>query len=365
VSQPRAYEFGTPSQATVVDLNLPKRAEQSNVRHCASVPIAALVRGDSPRSMGEDSTHVARLAELDGELPPILVDRRSMRVVDGMHRLAAASLRGQSTIEVEFFDGTPDEAFLRSVEANVTHGLPLSQEDRRTAAGRIVASHPQLSDRAIARASGLSAKSVAAIRQKAGGEASTLTARVGWDGKVRPVNNAEGRRRAAELIAQYPEASLREVARRAGISPATVSDVRKRLASGDLPVPERGSSSASSDGGQHSSAATIREFPRQAASRAHPALPEPAAALESLLRDPSLRMREDGRRLLRLLQHVAVGPQDVPGLASAVPTHCSEMVADLVRQHIAAWLKFTRELDDRTRYTHNVPGEPPRPTGTA
>lgn len=365
MSQPRAYEFETPSHATVVDLNQPKRAEQSNVRPCASVPVAALLRGDSPRSMGEDAKHIARLAELDDKLPPILVDRRSMRVIDGMHRLAAAVLRGQSTIEVEFFEGTPAEAFLRSVEANVTHGLPLSQEDRRTAAGRIVASHPHLSDRTIARASGLSAKSVAAIRQRTAGEASTLTARVGRDGKVRPVNNAEGRRRAAELIARYPESSLREVARRAGISPATVLDVRKRLASGDLPVPERFSSANCSDEGQHSSAATVQALRRQAVSRTQPTPSEPAAALESLLRDPSLRMREDGRRLLRLLQHVAVGPQDVPGLASAVPSHCSEMVADLVRQHVAAWLKFTRELDDRTRGQLNVPGEPPRPTGTA
>lgn len=349
----------------MVDLNQPKGAEKSDGRQCASVPIATLLRGDSPRSMGEDAKHVTRLAELDDKLPPILVDRRSMRVIDGMHRLAAASLRGQSTIEVEFFDGTPDEAFLRSVEANVTHGLPLSQEDRRNAAGRIVASHPHLSDRAIARASGLSAKSVAAIRQRTGGEASTLTARVGRDGKVRPVHNVEGRRRAAELIARHPEASLREVARRAGISPATVSDVRKRLASGELPVPVRVSSSAGSDEGHHSSAATIQEFRRQAVSRTQPTLPDPAALLESLLRDPSLRMREDGRRLLRLLQHVAVRPQDVPGLASVVPSHCSEMVADLVRQHIAAWLKFTRELDDRARYKHNAPSEPPRPTGTA
>jgi hypothetical protein len=315
--------------------------------------------------MGEDTTHVARLAELDDTLPPILVDRRSMRVIDGMHRLAAAALRGESTIEVEFFEGTPDEAFLRSVEANVTHGLPLSQDDRRTAAGRIVASHPHLSDRAIARASGLSAKSVAAIRQRTAGEASTLTARLGRDGKVRPVNNAEGRRRAAELIARHPEASLREVARRAGISPATVLDVRKRLASGDLPVPGRVSASSSADEGLHGSTATVQEFRRQMISRPQPTPPEPGAALESLLRDPSLRMREDGRRLLRLLQHVAVGPRDVPGLASAVPSHCSEMVADLVRQHVAAWLKFTHELDDRARCTHHLPGEPPRPTGTA
>ncbi|WP_245607050.1 ParB/RepB/Spo0J family partition protein [Pseudonocardia spinosispora] len=365
MSQPRAYDLEPPSQATVIGLNPSKRAEHPHVRPCASVPISALVRGDSPRSSGEDATHVARLAELDDQLPPILVDRRSMRVIDGMHRLAAAALRGHSTIEVEFFEGSADEAFLRSVEANVSHGLPLSREDRRTAAVRIVASHPHLSDRAIARASGLSAKSVAAIRQRTAGTASTLTSRVGRDGKVRPVNNADGRRRAAELIVRHPEASLREVAREAGISPATVLDVRKRLASGDLPVPAPASSPTGADEGHQSSTATIQQLRRQSLNRPRPATPEPAAQLESLLRDPSLRMREDGRKLLRLLQHVAVGPQDVPGLASAVPSHCSEMVADLVRQHVAAWLKFTRELDDRAGYLHDGPGEPPRPTGTA
>jgi AraC-like DNA-binding protein len=350
----------------VVDLNQSKRAEKSGHRECTSIPIAALLPGDSPRSKGEDTTHIARLADLDDQLPPILVDRRSMRVIDGMHRLAAASLKGRSTIEVEFFDGTADEAFLRSVEANVTHGLPLSQEDRRAAASRIVASHPHLSDRAIAQASGLSAKSVAAIRQRTAGEASTLTSRVGRDGKVRPVNNVEGRRRAAELIARYPEASLREVARRAGISPATVSDVRKRLASGDLPVPGRAVAAPNPDGGgvdgRDGIAATVQEFRRRAA---RPVRPEPAVLLENLVRDPSLRMREDGRRLLRLLQRVTVGPRDVPGLASAVPSHCSEVVADLVRQHIEVWMEFTRELDDRARCQDKPLGESPRPTGTA
>ncbi|MCX4231292.1 MULTISPECIES: helix-turn-helix domain-containing protein [Streptomyces] len=162
-----------------------------------------------------------------------------MRVIDGMHRLLAARLRGQQTIEVEFFDGSPEDAFLRAVASNVPHGLPLSLADRRTAAARIIASHPQMSDRAIARAAGLGAKAVAAIRRRSSGGVPQLGARVGRDGKVRPLSSVEGRRRAAELIAERPQASLREVARYAGISPATVSDVRKRLESGQAPVAER------------------------------------------------------------------------------------------------------------------------------
>lgn len=96
-------------------------------REITTVLIALLVPGESPRLEGQDEEHVARLAEIDAPLPPILVDRRSMQVIDGTHRLMAAILRGRATIEVEFFDGNPADAFLHAVKANVTHGFPLSR----------------------------------------------------------------------------------------------------------------------------------------------------------------------------------------------------------------------------------------------
>ncbi|MGW4273295.1 hypothetical protein ACWEGQ_13250 [Streptomyces seoulensis] len=94
--------------------------------------------GVSLRSQGPDREHVARLAEVEGPLPPILVDRRTLHVIDGMHRLMAAFVRGERVIRVEYFEGSTEDAFLRAVQANVTHGLPLSQADRRAAAARIV-----------------------------------------------------------------------------------------------------------------------------------------------------------------------------------------------------------------------------------
>jgi ParB-like chromosome segregation protein Spo0J len=103
---------------------------------------------------------------METALPPILVDRRSMQVIDGMHRLVAASLQGRETIDVIFFDGSQTDMFLRAVRENVTHGLPLSQADRRVATERIIASHPHLSDRAIGQIAGLAAKTVAAIRKR-------------------------------------------------------------------------------------------------------------------------------------------------------------------------------------------------------
>ena len=147
--------------------------------------------GKSPRLNGEDRAHIARLAETETPLPPILVDRRTMRVIDGMHRLMAASLQGRETIDVMFFDGSEADVFLRAVQENIAHGLPLSQADRRAAAERIIASHPHMSDRAIGHSAGLAAKTVAAIRKSSSEEIPQSNARVGRDGRVRPLDSGE------------------------------------------------------------------------------------------------------------------------------------------------------------------------------
>lgn len=350
----RAPTLESTRAARVVDLARPGSAPARR-RHIVSVPIAALLPGDSPRRAGADTEHVARLAELDIALPPILVHRGSMRVIDGMHRLLAASLRGEPSIDVEFFEGTAEEAFLRAVEANVEHGLPLTHEDRRSATERIIRSHPQLSDRAIALTSGLSAKSVAAIRRGLADLADGVpqpTARIGRDGKIHPLNNAEGRERAAELIAEFPRASLREIARKAGISPATVSDVRKRLASGLSPVPEpkpkvRAVGEDEQDDQIHPFVDAADGPDARPALRSVRLVADPVSLIEKLLRDPSLRHKDDGRVLLRLLQRNAIERQGISKLAAAVPSHCAEVVADLARQYAEMWLEFVRELAGR------------------
>jgi hypothetical protein len=291
--------------------------------------VLALRPGESPRLEGEDKAHVARLAETDTTLPAILVERASMRVIDGMHRLLAASLKGEEMIAVEFFDGTPADAFLRAVEANVKHGLPLSLNDRRAAAARIVVTHSYMSDRAIGEAAGLAARTVASIRRRATDALPHLDARVGRDGRVRPLSSADGRRRAAKLMAERPEASLREVARGAGVSPTTARDVRRRLELGHEPVPTRPSG-----------------YPAVSDEEIHVT---PSFALQKLLRDPSLRHNEKGRWLLRLLQHNAVGSQEWSEVISAVPAHSAALVLQLARQYASMWLGVARELDERMR----------------
>jgi hypothetical protein len=318
-----------------------------------AVPVLALQPADSPRLNGEDRAHIARLAEVETPLPPILVDKRTMRVIDGMHRLIAASLQGRETVDVIFFDGSDADVFLRAVQENVTHGLPLSQADRRAAAERIIASHPHMSDRAIGHSAGLAARTVAAIRKRTTGEMPQLGARVGRDGKVRPMNNSEGRERAAELLAQQPEASLRDVAGAAGISPATVLDVRKRLERGEPAVPVKHPANGRTTRGAEASAdhgeATAPVARLSPSNPRSPAPSAPVSTVEKLLRDPSLRSSERGKGMLRLLHVNAVAAEQLPDIATGLPPHCVSIVVQLAYQYAKMWQDFAGGLDARAR----------------
>jgi ParB-like chromosome segregation protein Spo0J len=266
-----------------------------------------------------------------------------MQVIDGMHRLKAALLKGRDTIEVAFFEGTTADAFLRAVEANVRHGLPLSFADRKAAAARIISSHPHLSDRALAESTGLSAKLIAEIRRSTE-SVPQLNARIGKDGRTRPLSNVEGRQRAADKMAESPKASLREIARSAGISPATVRDVRKRLERGDDPVPGRLRTAVGYANGTSPHSGPVEVHPVM-----EPVQLAPGTLFEKLARDPSLRSKEQGRRLLRLFHCNTVGAQDWSAMAAAVPPHCSGLVIQAARQYAQMWLKFAQDLDRRTR----------------
>jgi ParB-like chromosome segregation protein Spo0J len=318
-----------------------------------SVPVLALRPTDSPRLNGEDKAHISRLAETETPLPPILVEKRTMRVIDGMHRLMAASMRGREEIDVIFFEGSEADIFLRAVQENITHGLPLSRADRIAATERIIVSHPHMSDGAIGHSVGLGTKTVAGIRKRSSEDLPQPTARVGRDGRVRPLNSGEGRRRAAELLAQQPESSLRDVARTAGISPATVLDVRKRLERGESAVPlkhqsnGRAASGAEANAGGDETPAPVARFsppnPRPTASG------NPVLTVKKLLRDPSLRSSERGKGMLRLLQANAVAVDRVPDIATDVPPHCVSIVVQLAQQYARMWQDLASELDGRAR----------------
>jgi ParB-like chromosome segregation protein Spo0J len=365
------------------------------------VPIGSLLPADSPRRSGENLEHARALAESEAPLLPIVVHRPTMRVIDGMHRLRAATLRGDDQIEIRFFDGDDADAFVLAVQTNIVHGLPLPVSDRKAAAARIVRTHPHWSDRAIASASGLSAKTVAAIRHRPGAEDHGQRARIGRDGRLRSLNAEEGRAFAAEMIEANPGASLREIARKANISPETVRDVRARLRRGESPLPSPGRRTtagaagpgnksglgadgggcapfANNGGGQilpDESANTLNSKVPGGGDRARtilfgPAQPEinggrrlpgdadvgsmgvSGAALggdhgvtvRALRADPSLRLTEGGRALLRLLDTGRVVEEHGQQLLNSIPAHCRGKVAAAAQGCSQAWQEFEAEI---------------------
>jgi ParB-like chromosome segregation protein Spo0J len=328
----------------------------------------------SPRVEGEDEDYVRALAETTAELPPILAHRATMTVVDGAHRLRAARLRGAEHIAVRFFDGGLADARLLAVATNIAHGRPLSTADRAAAATRIFASHPRWSDRAVAAITGLSAKKVARLR---GGSAADPGARrIGRDGRSRPVDSSHGRELAGRLILDDPGASLRQIAAKTGLAPATVADVRARIRRGESPVlarpgrtgtepgtaavpgpTERGPGTESGTGterGTGTESGTAAEAPvvlaeRRAAparSKARRALPpdELLRIFDSLRRDPSLRFSEAGRSVLRVLDACALVARDPRRIAATVPPHCKDSLAQLAQGYAGLWQTLADDL---------------------
>jgi ParB-like chromosome segregation protein Spo0J len=299
------------------------------------VEVVDLVPDGSPRLGGLNAAHVERLTEAEWPLPPILVHRPTMRIIDGYHRVAAAMHMGIEQLDAYLLDGSAEAVFVIAVQANVTHGLPLSLAERRAAAVKILATHNEWSDRMIATSTGLSAKTVGRLRC-ANADDQQLDKRVGRDGRVRPLDRAEGRRRAAELLLTMPNASLRVVANAAGVSPGTVRDVRARLRRGDDAVPQSparfDATPVNSDGRP---LRTVPQFPQQA---------DVDALLLTLSRDPALRMNEAGRTLLRWLHLHAVNTTVGATIAASTPHHCVPHIVELARACSSSWAEIAREL---------------------
>jgi hypothetical protein len=281
--------------------------------------------GSSLRSRQKiDPDHVRVLAEV-GKLPAITVHRATMKIIDGAHRYRAALAMGRESIAVRFFEGAESEAFVLSVYANVTHGLPLTLAERKSAARRMLKLHPQWSDRRIAATVGLSHKTVGKERCRSTGEDSQSNGRVGRDGRTRRKDVSEGRKHAAELLKRTPTVSLREISRQTGISVGTAKDVRDRL-DGLIEPESRGTPT-------HRSRNSGR--------------PVQQTILGRLSSDPSLKFNEHGRHLLRRLSGWAVDSDSWANMTTVVPEHCREALAIFARENAIAWQGYAEELERR------------------
>jgi hypothetical protein len=302
------------------------------------VQVSSLVAADSPRLSGENLEHARTLAESGERLPPIVVHRGTMRVIDGMHRLRAARLRGCTQIAVRFIDGDEASSFVLAVSENVRHGLPLSLADRKAAAERIIGCYPQWSDRMVGSVTCLSGKTVAALRQRPDlDQAERPLATVGRDGRVRPRDSEHRREIARELMLADPALSLRKVAQQAGISPETARHIRMQLnGSGSAPAPDDGQLGADQESPVLWPAATAEA---RRASR----------AFEALKSDPSFRSTETGRSLLRMLAAYQVVREHAEHLIAHIPTHCLDRVAVVADACANEWRALAGEVEQRKR----------------
>jgi ParB-like chromosome segregation protein Spo0J len=323
-----------------VSLDLSDLERQPIVR----LPIDLVCVSDSPRRSGEVKYHVRKLAEAQDELPPIIVHRETFRLIDGLHRLRALQMRGEKEVDVRFYDGDESASFVLAVQANVTHGLPLSLADRKAAATRIIRLYPAWSDRMIGSATGIAPKTVAQVRARAerelgrpAGHDPQLDGTLGRDGRVRPRDGKERRELVGRLLREDPKASLREIARKAGVSPETVRSVRARL---DGPhqgqSPRDGPASPEPDASPSLPLPRVESVPGERSTR---------SAVDALRSDPAFRSSDSGRALLRLLGVEEVLRRRSGEVIKRIPPHCLGWVAEAAQECAKAWQDFAEEID--------------------
>jgi transposase-like protein len=300
----------------------------------AELPLDSLLDRPPLRVEGLDARHVATLAELDGVWPPIVVRREDRSVVDGQHRVAAARRLGLACLQVRWFDGSAEDAFVEFVRCNVGHGLPLGLAERRSAAGRILRSHPERSDRGVASVCGVSPKTVARLRGELARTAKQdgPARRVGRDGRVRPVDPAELRARITEELARRPEASLRSIAAAVGSSPETVRSVRRKLRAA-----ERGSESDPEPTTVDTEATVLGLLERR------------ARVAHRLQGDHAFATRDGGSEFIEWFDATAVEPPDGWAHLGTVPRSRIYEVADEARRRARFWGDFADSLEGQVR----------------
>jgi len=309
-----------------------------------SILLEMLVPGIQVRAGGTDPAHVRLLADAarTTRLPSILVQKSGYRLIDGKHRVEAAKLLGQSVISARIVDCTDAEALVLAIKFNILHGLPLSRVDRISGAKRVLAAHPDWSDRAVASVAGLSAKSIASIRKSVADHGmSALGKRLGRDGKRHPIAPAEGRRRTVEYIVAHPDASLRQIARETDVSLGTAQDIKEKLRRGDQFV---------------FAAATDRPAARRSegtAPTAHSSPTPTARGVEvlawqaisaKLANDPSLRYTQSGRTFLQWMARRCLSEAEWCEFVDAIPLHWKTEVAKVAARMSEEWRQFADRL---------------------
>lgn len=307
---------------------MPSGPAESPASKAVQIRIEDLRTALTPRLGPADSRHAVLLAQNYEQLPPILVHRNRMTIIDGTHRVLAARMLGHRVVTADFFEGSEVEAYVESVRANREHGKPLTLVEREYAARRVVSLFPEWSDRRIAELCGLSPKTIGGIRRRSTAGTPQLSGRVGLDGKTRPCDPISRRMNVARLLEEQPKATVRWLAEQAGTSQATVIDVRLRLQQGKSPFPKRSLVSANS---------------RSRGGDGH----DDMGPLEWMRQDAACRATPEGSRFAEWFEAHSLSEDVIEQHAASVPLSRVYQAADEARRRGALWQRFASLLEAR------------------
>jgi ParB-like chromosome segregation protein Spo0J len=309
-------------ESTVLTIDLdeaPPPRHEPDASSVRPVRVADLTIGYSPRHTKVDADHVAALADVADRLPPVVVDERSMTIIDGVHRLEAYRALGRSHIPAVFFKGTDMEALVVAIQANIQHGKPLSRTERQDAARALLLRCPDRSDRWLGDVCGVSHTTVAVLRRSL--SVPDAKVRTGRDGRRRPVDPSPGQAAVARVIAENPNASLRQAAGAAGVAPSTVQRVAAGLARSAKPPLVGGL-----------------------------AIGEPGLAPSgALVADGIRRPPPDGVDAVTWLARTAVSVEDLHTHLGGLPLSRVYQVVDECRRRAGTWAQMADALEARAR----------------
>lgn len=295
----------------------------------AVVDLDQLRFGLSPRKHDPDPDLVSVLAEILEGVPPIVVQAPSLRVIDGVHRVLAAQSRGWTSLKAQLFHGDDVAAAIEAVRCNVTHGKPLTSSERADAASALLSQVPGWSDRRLGQTCGLSPKTIARLRCRLGIEQPAF--RVGCDGRERPADANETRRRVAAAVQDDPVASIRKLALATGASQGTVRSVKEKLASGESPY------------------VGPRRRTHDLWRTSDVSIAPPLVDGTTLANDRALSVTAELERLSSWVDVRRTTDADWAGFVDAVPLNRAYEVADAVRASGRSLAAFADRLEQRVR----------------
>jgi hypothetical protein len=271
--------------------------------------------------MGVNRMSISERPRLFDDAGEDLEAAHSVAVDTGRMRLRALVL-GEPPITCAAFAGG-------SSGFNELQGLGSTPADRQEAVWRVLEQFPNWADRRIGEFCGISPKTVAQIRTRwsetCGRDGATATAfRIGRDGRSRPVDAAAQRTKILRALKEHPDASLRTIAARVGVSPETVRRVRLTL--GDAVDKVVGP--------------PIADLLEAICARNRTISWAPDRAFDS---------RDDAAHTAEFMQRTAVEEAEIPVYAGAVPLSRVYEVADEARRRAAFWTRLAERIENRAR----------------